>query len=157
MVPRIPWGQLVSSAGERTTRGAHQICHEIRFSPSFFCTQKTQENTNPTWKIIKNKSKKIVNCGKGNKWETQTDGETDSTEIARRTDSGRDRMGKQTWGRDKQTAGQSWWRHTKCMWQKKESKQFLRRLLEKDYVVCVMRASERQETGREGSGVFWPE
>lgn len=105
----------------------------------------------------KYKSKKKVNCGKGNKWETQTDGETDSTEIARRTDSGRDRMGKQTWGRNKQTAGQSWWRHTKCMWQKKESKQFLRRLLEKDYVVYVMRASERQETGEEGNGVCWPE
>lgn len=43
------------------------------------------------------------------------------------------------------------------MWQKKESKQFLRRLLEKDYVVYVMRASERQDTGEEGNGVCWPE
>lgn len=68
---------------ERTTRGAHQICHEIRFSSSFLCTQKTQENT--MWKIIKNKSKKSK-LRKGNKWERQTDRRRDRQKGDRKTD-----------------------------------------------------------------------
>lgn len=132
-----------SAFGERTASWAHQICHEIRFaSPTL--EAKTRKTQIQRGKLSKIKAKQIEKTRETEWRDRQLDRQTEGKNRRRgrqqeQQDEQRQAARTDSWRGADQGQGQPWWRHTKCMWQKRNLNNFCAGCCsKKDYVVYTI-------------------